>query len=141
MQWRANSDVHDAALSRGQETGALLLFSRIHVLSEQEARPYMLQDREVRTTDSLMDRFFKRDDLTSKNFIRRRRERLDAGRAAPQRRKANQTSPDVVALVDETGTSTNMVRTISEHSNRRMKAVRCSHTASRETGIHFAIRF
>ncbi len=59
MRWSANSDLHDPALSRGTRRAPYLLFSPIHILSEEEARPYKLQDREVRTTDSVVDRFFK----------------------------------------------------------------------------------
>jgi hypothetical protein len=72
----------------------------------------LLCERGMRTTDSAVDRFFKRHHVSYKTLHVAEQERPDVAKAR-QRWKAAQALLDTTRLVfvDETGTSTKMVRT------------------------------
>ena len=73
----------------------------------------LLQDRGVRTSDSSVDRFFKRHGVSFKKTLHAAEQERSDVAAARQCWKAAQASLDAnrLVFVDETGTSTKMVRT------------------------------
>jgi hypothetical protein len=96
----------------------LELVAREPDLTLTEIVQRLLQDHRVRTADRSVDRFFKRHGLSFKKTLHATEQERPDVAAARQGWKTDQASLDAKRLVfvDETGTSTKMVRT---HGRRR----------------------